>query len=232
MSDEVAIIRDDLLQFQSPVDAQNIKNLKVTDETDEKTHSKRRGIKLLRKRAQKTDEIIEDALKLSPREIEQLSKQIGQDHGELGHVLEMSDEVAIIRDDLLQFPSPVDAQNSKNLQITDETDEKTHSKIQGVKLLPEAMTEIDDAIHDEMRLSPIEIERLSPKVGSKYSSLGCFAGMLEEVENVRDDNRRFPDLVQKAAEILTIINNRSNFSRKELSRHLKEIGLGKLANDL
>lgn len=89
-----------------------------------------------------------------------------------------------------------------------------------------------DAIHDEMRLLPIEIERLSQKVGAQYSSLGRLAGMLVEVKNVREDNLRFPDSVQKAAEILTIINNRSGFSRKELSCHLNEMGLGYLANDV
>ncbi|XP_046857828.1 uncharacterized protein LOC124451240 isoform X2 [Xenia sp. Carnegie-2017] len=141
-----------------------------------KTHSTAQEITLLPKIAQKTDETIEDALKLSPRVIEQLSKEIRQDYGELGHIFEMLYEVAIVRDDLLKFPSPVDAQNIKNLQITDETDEKTHSKIQGVKLLPEAMTEIG---------TKKEIEEECETDDSSESE--------DEDENIADFKKKFLD---------------------------------------
>ena len=56
--------------------------------------------------------------------------------------------------------------------------------------------------------------------------------MLEGVNNVKDDDLRFPDSVEKAVEILIIINNRCSLSRKELAEHLKEMGLGKLADYL
>lgn len=56
--------------------------------------------------------------------------------------------------------------------------------------------------------------------------------MLDEVNNVRDDNFKYPNTKSKTAEILEKINNRKNYNRNELADHLEKMGLGKLADDL
>ncbi|XP_046857833.1 uncharacterized protein LOC124451246 [Xenia sp. Carnegie-2017] len=91
---------------------------------------------------------------------------------------------------------------------------------------------IDDPGEDGTRLSPIEIDGLSQKLGGDYYRLGLRAGLSDEVTNIMNNNFQFPSPERKAAEVLKRINNRLNFSRMELADNLEKIGFGRLADDL
>ena len=90
----------------------------------------------------------------------------------------------------------------------------------------------DDPGADGTRLSPIEIDGLSQKLGGDYYRLGLRAGLSDEATNIRNNNFQFPSPESKAAEVLKRINNMSDFSRMELADNLEKIGFGRLADDL
>ena len=78
------------------------------------------------------------------------------------------------------------------------------------------------------KLSERELTRLSTRVVTRWEEIAGLADGLDkgEVENVRRvDNMQYPQPKDKAKQILEMINDNPNFSRKKIADILKEIGL-------
>ena len=81
-------------------------------------------------------------------------------------------------------------------------------------------------------MSQGEITRLSLRIIPHWKEIAGLANLDKgEVANVKQvDNIQFAQPKDKAGQILTMINEKADFSRKELGGHLEEVGLRDLVD--
>ena len=85
------------------------------------------------------------------------------------------------------------------------------------------------------KLCERELTRLSTRVVTKWEQIAGLSDGLDkgEVENVRRvDNIQYPQPKDKAKQILEMINDSPNFSRKQFADILKEVGLHEQAHEV
>jgi ribosomal protein S26 len=74
---------------------------------------------------------------------------------------------------------------------------------------------------------------LSQRIVAGWSVIAGLANLdRNEIENVNCENISYPQPKDKAARILSLINNRSDFSRRKIGNILEEAGISALVDDV
>lgn len=90
----------------------------------------------------------------------------------------------------------------------------------------------EEQFGDATKLSHRELTRLAGKIVTRWKVIAGLANLnKDQVDNV-DLSLRLTGPRDKAAEILSMINRKADFSRKELVCHLEEAGLNYLADEV
>ncbi|CAB4000868.1 Hypothetical predicted protein [Paramuricea clavata] len=91
----------------------------------------------------------------------------------------------------------------------------------------------EEPVCDTTKLSHRELTRLSIKIVGEYDVIAGLANIDKcEVENVNQDYINYRQPKHRAKQILSMIIDRTNFSRKELGDCLKEAGLHDLVDEV